>query len=214
MTDAQLVIAREHGFESWPRFTRAIELVRYQNSAEAQSNPVTAFIEAAWCREMAANHAAGTLDLAQTILAEHPEVAADSIFTAAILGDEALVRALLERDPASATRKGGPYDWDALTYLCFSRYLRLDKSRSDGFLRTAQALLDAGANPNTGWFKKDHQPKPTWESVLYGAAAIAQNADLTRLLLERGGDPNDDETPYHVPESYDLSVLRVLLESG
>ena len=159
-------------------------------------------------------HVAGTLDLAQTILAEHPEVAADSIYTAAILGDEALVRRFVERDPASATRKGGPYEWDALTYLCFSRYLRLDKSRSKSFLQTAQALLDAGASPNTGWFEKDHQPKPTWESVLYGAAAIAQNADLTRLLLERGGDPNDDETPYHVPESYDLSVLRVLLESG
>jgi ankyrin repeat protein len=213
LTDAQLVIAREHGFESWPRFTRAIESLRYQSSAEAQSNPVTAFIEAASVPKVGA-HVAGTLDLAQTILAEHPEVAADSIYTAAILGEEALVRRFVERDPASATRKGGPYDWDALTYLCFSRYLRLDKSRSQGFLRTAQALLDAGANPNTGWFENDHQPKPAWESVLYGAAGVAQNADLTRLLLERGGDPNDDETPYHVPESYDLSVLRVMLESG
>jgi ankyrin repeat protein len=213
LTDAQLVIAREHGFESWPRFTRAIESLRYQSSAEAQSNPVTAFIEAASVPKVGA-HVAGTLDLAQTILAEHPEVAADSIYTAAILGEEALVRRFVERDPASATRKGGPYDWDALTYLCFSRYLRLDKSRSEGFLRTAQTLLDAGANPNTGWFENDHQPKPAWESVLYGAAGVAQNADLTRLLLERGGDPNDDETPYHVPESYDLSVLRVMLESG
>jgi ankyrin repeat protein len=213
LTDAQLVIAREHGFESWPKFTRAIESVRYQNSAEAQSNPVSAFIEAASVPRVG-DHVAGTLDLAQTILAEHPELAADSIYTAAILGDEALVCRFLERDPASATRKGGPYAWDALTYLCFSRYLRLDKSRSQGFLRTAQALLDAGANPNTGWFEKDHQPKPTWESVLYGAAGLAQNAGLTRLLLERGGDPNGDETPYHVPESYDLSVLRVMLETG
>ena len=37
---------------------------------------------------------------------------------------------------------------------------------------------------------------------------------LTRLLLERGADPNDEETPYHVPESYDISVLKVLLDSG
>ena len=50
--------------------------------------------------------------------------------------------------------------------------------------------------------------------MLYGAAGLAQNAEVTRLLLERGGDPNDDETPYHVPETYDLSVLRVMLESG
>jgi ankyrin repeat protein len=213
LTDAQMVIAREHGLESWPKFTRAIESVRYQNSAEAQSDPVTAFIEAASVPR-AGNHVAGTLDLAQSILAEHPEMPAANIYIAAILGDEAEVRRLLERDHANATSKGGPYGWDALTYLCFSRYLRLDKSRSARFVRSAQALLDAGADPNTGWFEKDHQPKSTWESVLYGAAAIAQNADVTRLLLERGGDPNDDETPYHVPESYDLSVLRVMLEHG
>jgi ankyrin repeat protein len=34
------------------------------------------------------------------------------------------------------------------------------------------------------------------------------------LLLERGGDPNDNETPYHSPESYDNAALRVLVESG
>jgi hypothetical protein len=28
---------------------------------------------------------------------------------------------------------------------------------------------------------------------------VAHNADLTRLLLERGADPNDNETPYHAP---------------
>ncbi|MBV9183171.1 MAG: ankyrin repeat domain-containing protein [Acidobacteria bacterium] len=52
------------------------------------------------------------------------------------------------------------------------------------------------------------------ESVLYGAAGLAQNAVLTRLLLEYGADPNDEETPYHVPETYDNAVLQVLLDSG
>ncbi len=165
LTDAQLVIAREHGFESWPRFTRAIELVRYQNSADAQRAPVKAFIEAASVPRVG-DHIAGTLDLAQTILIEHPEVAGDSIYTAAILGDDAAVRSFLASNAEDATRKGGPYDWDPLTYLCFSRYLRLDKSRSAGFVRSAQALLDTGADPNTGWFEKDHQPKPEWESVI------------------------------------------------
>jgi ankyrin repeat protein len=214
LTDAQLVIAREHGFESWPKFIRQIERLRHQNSTVAQSNPVAAFIEAACVPRDGSNHNAGTLDLANAILAEHPEVAGDSIYPAVILGDDAAVRGFLARNPEDAVRKGGPYDWDALTHLCFSRYLRLDKSRSAGFVRSAQALLDAGANPNTGWFEKDHQPKPTWESVLYGAAGVAQNAEVTGLLLERGADPNDDETPYHVPETYDLSVLRVMLQSG
>ena len=37
---------------------------------------------------------------------------------------------------------------------------------------------------------------------------------LTRLLLEHGADPDDDETPYHVPETTDNKVLQVLLDSG
>ena len=38
--------------------------------------------------------------------------------------------------------------------------------------------------------------------------------ELTRLLLERGADPNDEETPYHVSEGYDNTVMQILLESG
>jgi hypothetical protein len=37
---------------------------------------------------------------------------------------------------------------------------------------------------------------------------------LTRLLLERGADPNDGEVVYHVPETYDNEPMRVLVESG
>jgi hypothetical protein len=32
--------------------------------------------------------------------------------------------------------------------------------------------------------------------VLYGAAGVAHHADMTRLLIDRGADPNDEETPY------------------
>ncbi len=110
--------------------------------------------------------------------------------------------------------KGGPYGWDALTHLCFSRYLRLDRARSNGFVRTATALLDAGASANTGWIEKDHQPDPEWESALYGAAGIAHHAGLTRLLLERGADPNDGETVYHSPETSDNDALTLLVETG
>jgi ankyrin repeat protein len=142
--------------------------------------------------------------------------AANNIYTAAILANEPSVRAFLSREPKSATAKGGPHDWDALTYLCFSRYLRLDKARSDAFVRTAGILLDAGASANTGWFEMIHHPnpRPMWESAIYGAAGVAQHPGLTRLLLEHGADPNDEETPYHLPESYDNTVMKIVLESG
>src|ERR1700694_4717505 len=180
---------------------------------EGKLDSVAAFIEAA-SAPLDSGHASGPLERAQSILAEHPDIANSNINAAAILGDDKAVRRFLERDPASATAKGGPRGWDPLTYLCFSRYLRLDRARSDGFVRAATALLDAGANANTGWFEMNHQPKPEWESAIYGAAGVAHHAGLTRVLLERGADPNDEETPYHAPEGYDNAALKVLVESG
>jgi ankyrin repeat protein len=81
-------------------------------------------------------------------------------------------------------------------------------------VRAATALLDAGASANTGWYEANDEPRPFWESVIYGAAGIARHIELTRLLLDRGADPNDGETPYHVPETYNNAVMKVLVESG
>ena len=132
-------------------------------------DPLTAFIKAA-CVPRDAGHSSGTLERAEAILAAHPDLAGRTAHAAAILGDDAGVRRFLALDAGNATAKGGPYGWDALTHLCFSRYLRLDRARSEGFVRAATALLDAGASANTGFYEEDHQPRPEWESVLYGAA--------------------------------------------
>jgi ankyrin repeat protein len=177
------------------------------------NDPIAAFIEAA-CVPLGSGHATGTLDEAEAMLAAHPDIRSHSIYTAAVLGDDAAVRRFLDLDADQATAAGGPRGWDALTHLCFSRYLRLDRSRSSGFVRAAAALLDAGASPNTGFFETAHLPEPEWESALYGAAGVAHHAELTRLLLEHGADPNDNEVPYHAPESFDNSALMVLVESG
>jgi ankyrin repeat protein len=176
------------------------------------ADPVAAFLEAAsvplddW-------HGAGTLDAAQALLAADPGIAGSSLLTAAALGDEAAVRAFLAADPGGATATGGPRGWDPLTHLCFSRYLRLDPARSAGFVGAARALLDAGASPNTGFHSNDHDP-PEFESAIYGAAGVAHHPELTRLLLERGADPNDGETPYHTPETLDDRAMHVLVDSG
>jgi len=160
------------------------------------------------------SHVSGTLDEARSLLAAHPDLPRASIYTASVLGDDAHVRDCIDADPGSATAKGGPHQWDALTHLCFSRFLQHDRERSDGFVKAARLLLDAGASANTGWWERNHQPAPEWESVLYGAAGIAKNAALTRLLIERGAEPNDVEAVYHSPETYDNSALAVIVETG
>ena len=209
---AQFTIAREHGFESWPKFAEHIEALNRERKVASLTDPRDAFLRAAsvprdW-------HASGTLEEAEAILAAHPEVGSSDIYAAAVLGDEAGVQRFLAMNRANATAKGGPYGWDALTYLCFSRYLRLDRARSAGFVRAAKALLDAGADANTGWMETQHDPRPTWENVIYGAAGLAQNPEMTRLLLQYGADPNDEETAYHAAETRENAALKVLVESG
>jgi len=173
----------------------------------------TAFIQAA-CAPREGSHASGTLDAANAILAAHPEIARQDIHAAAVVGDADAVSRFLSDDPALATAAGGPYGWDALTHLCFSRYLRLDRTRSRGLVRSAEALLRAGASAATGFFEPGHQPQPVWESALYGASGVAHHPGLTRLLLAHGADPNDDEVPYHAPETYDNRALKLIIESG
>jgi ankyrin repeat protein len=214
LSDAQLVIAREHGFLSWPKFVHAIEARRA--GAEAEENAEAAFLRAGSVPR-GDSHAGGTLEAAEAVRLAHPGVETGSIWAAAVYGDAAAVRAFLARDVGLASLRGGVYAWDALTYLCFSRYLkavRQDEVRSRGFMAAARALLEAGADVDTGWFDGIGEATPAWESVIYGAAGVAQHEGLTRLLLEFGADPNDEETAYHAAENYEQGPVRALLESG
>lgn len=168
------------------------------------ATPRDAFIKAATWH--------GTLDEAEALRAAHPDLATGDIHTAAILGDAVTVQRLLTEDRRRATDKSAPYGGDALTYLGLSKYLRLDPARTPGFLRAAATLLDAGADPNTGFWTTGQHPER--ETALYGAAGVAHHAELTRLLLARGADPNDEEAVYHSPETHDNAAMKVLVETG
>jgi ankyrin repeat protein len=151
----------------------------------------------------------GPLDKANHLLSAHPELSGSDIHVAAVLGDEVAVRGFLASDPSVVRHTSPPFEGDPLTYLGLSRYLRLDKTRSDAFVRTATALLDAGADPNAGFWSNGER-----ETVLYGAAGVAHHGALTRVLIERGADPNDPEVVYHTPEDWDMDALRAVVETG
>ena len=137
----------------------------------------------------------GSLDRAEALLAAHPELRSSDIHIAAILGDAAAVRAFIAQDPKCVTEKSGPYGGDALNYLGLSKYLRLDRSRSDAFLDTATALLDAGADPNTGFWTTG--PFPERETVLYGAAGGISRDGVHRLIGVQNKQPHPGR--WHAP---------------
>jgi ankyrin repeat protein len=167
-------------------------------------DPRTEFLEAATWH--------GSLERAELLLAQHPALRSSDIHTAAVVGDAAAVQRFLAADPGNATRTSPPYEADALTYLGLSKYLRHHPERTPAFVDCATALLDAGADPNTGFWTTGAHPER--ETALYGAAGVAHNPELTRLLLERGADPNDVEAVYHSPETHDNRAMQLLVESG
>lgn len=153
----------------------------------------------------------GSANEAQLLLAENPAIADSNIYIAALLGNVTAIKRYLKEDPGLATAKGEALGWDALTYLCFSKFLRIYPP--EAFIDAAKVLIETGADVNTGFFEDQHTPHGVWESALYGAAGVAFHPQLTQLLLEHGADPNDDEVPYHSPESYDNRSLQILLDS-
>ncbi len=166
--------------------------------------PVDAFLRAAvW-------H--GGLDEAAAILLKHPTLPDESLHVAAVLGDVTRVTHFVASDPSVVHAKAGPWHAMPLVMLCLSRYLRLDAARSDAFLETARVLLDAGADPNGGFMTEGQFPE--YETPLYGAAGVAHHEGMTRLLLERGANPNDEEVAYHAPEGYELGALKAVVETG
>src|SRR6266702_5165762 len=73
LADAQLAIAREHGFESWPKFAGHVRAMSLERAVADMDDPVAAFLRAA-CVPRENSHASGTLEEAEMILARYPRV--------------------------------------------------------------------------------------------------------------------------------------------
>ncbi|HEX4344987.1 MAG TPA: GNAT family N-acetyltransferase, partial [Solirubrobacteraceae bacterium] len=134
---------------------------------------------------------------------------------ALLADDPTIVRAL----PAAALVVGRPIDvdpnaplaplgWPPLVLVTHSRYL--GGPRTDALVETATRLLDGGADPDSAY----QHPQFGAQSALYGAAGLAHEPRMTRLLLERGASTDDDESVYHATEALDHTSLRLLLEAG
>ena len=112
-------------------------------------------------------------------------------------------------------RPTGPYGWSPLMYLAYSRV----DARPEDVVRTAELLLDAGADPNDGRFFAGLPTPFTVLTGVFGGGELDQPPHpamlpLARLLLSRGADPDDGQTLYNRQFRTDDDFLEVLLEFG
>jgi ankyrin repeat protein len=225
LAGAQLVVARRYGFASWARLVHHLELVEhYSRSPHRQSvgGPLdTPEQRADEFLRLATLHYGqddpGRQTTARSLLDKFPEVALSNIYTLAVAAEPSVVATALTADPAAAAREGGPYRWEPLLYLAYSRVEVPDR------VAVAKLLLEHGADPNAGFL---WQGLPSPFTAITGAFGRGEGdqpphpnrLELARLLLESGADANDSQTMYNCgpgcPPPYDDAHLELLLEFG
>jgi ankyrin repeat protein len=213
LADAQLAIAREHGFRSW-RALKAHVDAAMQGASEVATDELSAKVDAFLAAAVShhTDEKPFLLRRADALLAEDPRIAGANLLTACVLGTVKAAQAFLSRDAKAATHPAGPKNWPPILYLAFSRYLKFKPKLEAQFVAIARTLLDAGADPNSMFVHEGFNETP-----LYGAAGIANRPKLTKLLLDAGADPDDGgeksgmESLYHAAEHLDNKCLRLIL---
>jgi ankyrin repeat protein len=195
LADAQHAVARELGFTSWPALVAHVDAVRGDRDERR--------------RRLVAAALGGRLDRVEALLQHDPQLATAGLDVALVLGNANAVAAALDRDPQLINREVTDTAKRPLSCCCHSACLRPGSEHAERVLETIRLLLARGAEPN-----EVHHNEFGAMSVLYGAAGVAHNPDATRLLLERGADPDDGESVYHACEPDDTTCLQILLDAG
>lgn len=228
LSDTQLMVARLYGFESWPKLRGHIDAIagvtRSPDRPAATSNEADladTFLRLA-CHDYENNPREREAE-AQAFLAEHPDVATASIFTMAAVGDAEGVAAILEKTPGAAMAEGGPHRWPPLLHLCYSRITPTGDSNAAGWsaIETMRVLLDAGADPNSGFLWRGNVPPFSALTGVIGGGERDESPHrddlaMARMLLEAGADPNDGQALYNKArhDHDDTDYLQLLFEFG
>jgi hypothetical protein len=211
--DAQSCVAREYGFLSWADL-QSFVAARNAHAADpaiARSN----LLRLIYAGDIAGGTSKARPTVAARILDERPDLVGDDPYLACAVGDVVTLRRGTERDPAWVNLSGGPLTLPPLVAVAHSSLVKLPAYR-DRLHTCAKFLLDAGADPNQAvhnrWAASPATPSEEPLSALYGAAGQNHDPILTKLLLDAGANPNDNESLYHSLDNPDCT--RLLLQAG
>jgi len=207
------VIARAYGHAGWSKLLAHLDdrlaWTRDMNPVDQSDGDVDRFLRLA-CLSYTEPNAA---DNALRQLAADPALAVRTAATMAACGRADELAALLAADPGAAVREDGPHRWPPVLYLCYSRLGLGDP------IGTMRLLLDAGADPNSGFLWRG-LPSPF--TALTGVLGGGEQAEpphpkaieLAELLLDAGADPNDNQAFYNRQFRPDDGHLAPLLRHG
>jgi ankyrin repeat protein len=221
---AQFVLAREYGFASWARLKHYLENLAEHawdsaSSAAPAVDPAVEFCRLA-CLTYTRDDGPERRARARHLLDRHPDLTTANIWAAAVAARSDDVGRLLTEEPGLATERGGPFGWRPLCYLTYSRF---DPDvRAEPVLAVARLLLDAGADPNEGYFLDGLPSAFTLLTGVFGHGELGPRRQpthphwrpLARLLLEAGADPNDAQALYNRMSSADNDHLELLFQFG
>ncbi len=194
--DALHVIAREQGHQSWPKLKSASEIAAMDRDARAERLKYALYLGQHW--------------VVDTLLAADPDLPKANLGLQIALYDRAAVEAALASGAEAATRSIGVRS--PLLHLAFSKRIHAAPEKRGDMIAIAEALVAAGADVNDSYPAGPDSPHRL--SALYGALGHADNMALATWLLEKGADPNDNESLYHSTELGHHDGLKLLLKHG
>jgi ankyrin repeat protein len=196
LTDCQLVLAREAGFNSWPQLKVAVESAHQQLPEQFVTIACLCYDDPHY--DHRTFHAR-----AHEMLERNRWLTGADVWSAATAGNVGAVKAFLEENPDLVNRPG-PHGWTPLLCACYSRVKPVDAGHST--FDVAKLLIDHGADPNTFTWKHNDPPgsdrarRFTALSGLFGGGSTGpanqpphpRGRELAELLLQRGADPADE----------------------
>jgi ankyrin repeat protein len=195
LAQAQLVIARELGFPSWPKLMDEVEQRR------ARLLHDEAFVERVLVLALGRGYAAPRPAQALALLRSRPG-----------LRHPALRLVQGDAQGVAPHRTVPPWQAPPLALVAFSSLATLGNEHDAALCAAADALLAAGADANAGLTDPAFPERPL--PVLYGAVARARSAALVQRLLAAGAEPNDNESLYHAVEQDDRRIVAALVAAG